>query len=131
MPSTPGSNLYEYAVVRYLPDAERGEFVNIGLVMMCKRRRWIRMATLLHNERLEALRGCCHTPDEIEAQLEGLKRVADSRLSVGPFGGFPVEERFRWITARNRACLRTSRPPPGLTDDLAATFDRLFATLVL
>lgn len=131
MPSTSGSNLYEYAVVRYLPDAERGEFVNIGLVMMCKRRRWIRMATLLPEKRLAALSGCCHTSDEINTQLEGLRRVADSRLSAGPFAGFPVEERFRWITASKSACIRTSRPHPGVTDDLDATFDRLFATLVL
>ncbi len=131
MPSKPESNLYEYAVVRYLPDAERGEFVNIGLVMMCKRRRWIRMATLLREDRLAALGGLCHTSDEIEAQLEGLRRVADRKLSAGPFADFPVEERFRWITASKSACIRTSRPHPGLTDDLDATFDRLFTTLVV
>lgn len=131
MPSKPESNLYEYAVVRYLPDAERGEFINIGLVMMCKRRRWIRMATLLREDRLAALGGLCHTADEIEAQLEGLRRVADRKLSAGPFADFPVEERFRWITASKSACIRTSRPHPGLTDDLDATFDRLFTTLVV
>ncbi len=131
MPSKPESNLYEYAVVRYLPDAERGEFINIGLVMMCKRRRWIRMATLLREDRLAALGGLCHTSDEIEAQLEGLRRVADRKLSAGPFADFPVEERFRWITASKSACIRTSRPHPGLTDDLDATFDRLFTTLVV
>lgn len=54
MPSMSGSNLYEYALVRYLPDRERGEFVNIGLVMMCKRRRWIRMATSIVPSRLLA-----------------------------------------------------------------------------
>lgn len=36
-------DLYEYAVIRYVPDIEREEFVNVGLVMMCKRRRWMRV----------------------------------------------------------------------------------------
>ena len=39
MPQQPEKLLYEYAVVRYIPVVERGEQVNVGLVMMCKRRR--------------------------------------------------------------------------------------------
>lgn len=125
-----GSNLYEYALVRYLPDRERGEFVNIGLVMMCKRRRWIRMATSIVPSRLLAVKAI-HTPDEIEPQLDGLRRVASQRVSSGPFADLPAEERFRWITAAKSACICTSSPHPGLTtDDLDSTFDRLFASLV-
>lgn len=30
--------VYEYAVIRYVPRVEREEFVNIGLLMVCKRR---------------------------------------------------------------------------------------------
>lgn len=129
MPSKPETNLYEYAMVRYLPDAERGEFINIGLVMMCKRRRWIRLSTLLRADRLAAL-GAVHSLEEIDRQLDGLRQVADAKLHSGPMAEFPVEERFRWITASKSACLRTSRPHPGLTSDLEATFNRLFASLV-
>ena len=43
MPKMSENSLYEYAVVRYVPDEERGEFVNIGLIMMCKRRNWLRL----------------------------------------------------------------------------------------
>ncbi|MDE6525557.1 MAG: DUF3037 domain-containing protein, partial [Paramuribaculum sp.] len=32
-------SVYEYAVVRIVPRVEREEFVNVGLLMMCKRRR--------------------------------------------------------------------------------------------
>lgn len=130
MQSTPASNLYEYAIVRYLPDVERGEFVNVGLVMMCKRRRWMRMATSIPDRRLDAM-DPPHTVAEIECQLEGLRRVADKTLSSGPFAGFPVEERFRWITACKSACIQTSRPHPGMCEDLDATFERLFEALVL
>ncbi|MDE5631495.1 MAG: DUF3037 domain-containing protein, partial [Muribaculaceae bacterium] len=35
MPTPPERNLFEYAVVRFVPSIERGEFVNVGLVMMC------------------------------------------------------------------------------------------------
>ena len=35
--SAPDVNLYEYAVIRYVPRVEREEFINIGLIMMCNR----------------------------------------------------------------------------------------------
>lgn len=44
MPSPHARHLYEYAVVRFVPRVEREEFVNVGLLMMCKRARWIRVA---------------------------------------------------------------------------------------
>ena len=130
MPPMPETDLYEYAVVRYVPDEERGEFVNIGLIMMCKRRNWLRLAISLSAKRLEAFR-CPHTHEEIISQLQGMSRVADMTVKTGPFADYRAEERFRWLTAWKSACLQTSRPHPGHTADLNATFDRLFTTLVL
>ena len=127
MPSMPERNLYEYAVIRYVPDVEREEFVNVGLAMMCKRRRWMRVEVKLPTARLGAFK-CPHTLEEIEEQLRGFTRLTEKRGH--PFAEFPVEERFRWLTAQKSACLQTSRPHPGLTDDLDATFNRLFAQLV-
>ncbi len=45
-------HLYEYAIVRYMPSVAREEFINIGLIMMCKRKRWIRFRHMIDNERL-------------------------------------------------------------------------------
>lgn len=123
-------NLYEYAVIRYVPRIERGEFVNIGLIMMCKRRRWIKSRLLLPERRLEAM-GAVHTSDAIVRQAHLFVALCDPVESRGhAFGDWPVEERFRWLTAVKSSCLTTSRPHAGLTDDLEATFDRLFSTLV-
>ncbi|MDE6157580.1 MAG: DUF3037 domain-containing protein, partial [Muribaculaceae bacterium] len=41
-----------------------------------------------------------------------------------------AHERFRWLTAVRSACITTSRPHPGVTDNLDRTFNRLFAELV-
>lgn len=130
MLSTPGNNLYEYAIIRYVSDVERGEFLNVGMVMMCKRRQWIRMETSLPHDRLAVMR-CPHSEEEIECQLGGLRRAAARDLSAGPMADLPVEERFRWIAAAKSACIQASAPHPGITSDLDATFDRLFAELVV
>lgn len=134
MPSMPENSssdnrhLYEYAVVRFVPDVERGEFVNIGLVMMCKRRRWLKCAFHFDVSRIAAL-----FP---EADCEVLRAQAASFLAVAagdgsPIGSLEAHERFRWLTAVRSASLATSRPHPGHASDLDATFAALFARLVL
>lgn len=123
-------NLYEYAVIRYVPRVEREEFVNVGLVMMCKRRRWMR-AQISVDPRKLGVYDCAHTPREIEEQLASFTRLSGVLDKNDPMAGWPVEERFRWLTAVKSSCLQTSRPHPGKAADLEAAFDRLFAELVL
>lgn len=121
--------LYEYAVLRYVPSVEREEFINVGLVMMCKRRRWIRLEVDIDESRLSAFGGCL-TINTLRRQLDSFIEIAVGSREAGPIASYPVEERFRWISAMKSACLQVSRPHPGLTENLDATFTRLFARLV-
>lgn len=118
------SLIFEYAVVRYVPCVEREEFVNVGLMMMCKRRRWFRSKFSLNQERLRAF------DPEVDFQLLSRQLEMFSAAS-GALQELPVEERFRWFSAVKSAVIQTSRPHPGLTSDLDSTFVRLFQTLVL
>lgn len=129
MPSKP-ENIYEYALLRLVPRVEREEFVNIGLLMMCKRRRWIRFAWTLDPVKLQALR-CGLEREQIEAQLAAFESVAEGKREAGALAELPPEERFRWLAAVKSSCLQTSPTHPGLTDNLDDTFNRLYAELVL
>ncbi|MDE6631988.1 MAG: DUF3037 domain-containing protein [Muribaculaceae bacterium] len=123
-------NKYEYAVVRYVPRVEREEFINVGLAMMCKRRRWIKVAISLPEGKLCAI--CPGTDKDIlDRQLQAFIDIAEGRRNGGPVAQYPVEERFRWISAVKSSVIQTSRPHPGVCEDLEATFSRLFAELVL
>lgn len=128
MPLQPGMHLYEYATVRYVPDIEREEFVNVGLVLMCKRARYIRTATSIDSGRIAALFPAADV-ELLAAQLESFALIAGGK-SDSAIAALEAHERFRWLTAVRSACITTSRPHPGLTDDLDRTFDRLFHTLV-
>ncbi|MDE6611880.1 MAG: DUF3037 domain-containing protein [Muribaculaceae bacterium] len=128
MPQTPEEHLYEYAVVRYVPRVEREEFVNVGLVMMCKRRRWVRARVCCDHDRLRALWPECDT-ETLECQLKSFDAIAAGK-SKSPVAALEAHERFRWLTAVRSACITTSRPHPGVTDNLDRTFNRLFAELV-
>ena len=133
---SPDDFLYEYAVVRYVPRVDREEFINIGLVMMCKRRKWMRGEIKLDSERILAF--------DPAANLDFLKRYAAvfTRSDV-PQADMPVEERYRWLTAVKSAVLQTSPSHPGIVcmetakdtmpyeEVLDAEFERLFRHLVL
>ena len=123
-------NKYEYAVVRYVPRVEREEFINVGLAMMCKRRRWIKVGISIPEGKL-----CAMCPgidkDILSRQLQAFVDIADGKRGAGPVAQYPVEERFRWISAVKSSVIQTSRPHPGICEDLDATFLRLFEELVL
>lgn len=59
------------------------------------------------------------------------KAVADGTTESGTMKDLPVEERFRWLTAVKSSCLQTSRPHPGITNDLDNKFTTLFEEYVL
>lgn len=119
--------MYEYAVVRFVPQVEREEFINVGLLMMCKRRRWLRVALGLDPARIRAFAPGTDV-EALRRHLESFELHAAS--GPGPIASLEAHERFRWLTAVRSACIQTSRPHPGLTTDLDATFSRLYDELV-
>lgn len=121
--------LYEYAVIRYVPRVEREEFINVGLIMMCKRKKWLRSELKIDWKKLSAYDSPL-TADELETQLSEFKLIGEKCPGSGPMGQLEAEERFRWLTAVKSCVIQTSRPHAGLTDDLDSTFDRLLSELV-
>lgn len=131
--TAPDKILYEYAVVRYVPRVDREEFINIGLIMMSKRNRWMKGMVILDEKRISSF----YPP----ADLRCLK--AQSMLfemSDVPDPVLPVEEKYRWLTAVKSSCLQVSPSHPGLLsaesldnvkEGLEKEFTRLFEDLVM
>ncbi|MDE6289099.1 MAG: DUF3037 domain-containing protein [Muribaculaceae bacterium] len=128
LPAEKPLHLYEYAIIRLMPDVERGEQLNVGLAMMCKRRRWLRVEIDFDPALAARLAPACEL-DAVARQLDAFVEVASGR-SESPIAELDAHERFRWLTAVRSACIVTSRPHPGKTPDLDATFNRLFERLV-
>ena len=107
-------DLYEYSIIRLVPDIEREEFINIGLIMMCKRRRWINVRFASLPDNLRELFPYVDI-DNIQRHVTSFKCIAEGENNYGPIAQLETEERFRWLTAVKSAALQTSRPHPGLT----------------
>ncbi|MCH5227363.1 MAG: DUF3037 domain-containing protein [Muribaculaceae bacterium] len=105
--AAPDDLLYEYAVIRYVPRIDREEFVNIGVVMMNKRHKWLKGRVMIDDERIKAL----HPHSNIE-QLK--KQSCLFELKDVPSAHLPVEEKYRWLTAVKNGSLQVSPSHPGI-----------------
>ena len=47
-------HLYDYAVLRVVPKVEREEFVNVGLMVYCKRQKYLRIQYQIPTEKIQA-----------------------------------------------------------------------------
>jgi hypothetical protein len=123
-------HLYEYAVIRVVPKVEREEFINVGLILFCKRQRYIRMEFQIDEAKLNLFNTEIEL-DDLQIYLESFQNTAKGNKSGGRIGQLETPERFRWLTAVRSSVLQTSRPHAGLSEDLDETFEKLFGELVL
>lgn len=123
-------NLYEYAVIRLMPRVEREEFVNVGIILFCKKSRFIRVMYHLDADKLQCF---CSEIDfvQLELNLLSFQKIGEGAKDGGPIAAMEVPERFRWLTAVRSSVIQTSRPHPGLSSNLDQTITRLFEELVL
>lgn len=120
---------YLYSVLRLVPRIERGEAMNIGLVMFCRPQRFLRVESVLDHARVRAFAGNIDT-DLIESRLESLSLIAAADPAGGPVAGLDMGERFHWLSNTSNTMIQPGDVHSGLTSDAEATFTRLFAELV-
>ena len=123
-------HLYEYAIIRVVPRVEREEFLNVGIVMFCKREKFLKVLHKLNYDKLKML---CEDLDieQLEANLQSFEKICRGDKDGGPIAQMDVPSRFRWLTAVRSSVIQTSRPHPGFSPNLEGTLGRLFSELVL
>jgi hypothetical protein len=125
-----GTHLFAYAVIRAVPRVERGEFLNVGVVLLCQDLQYLDDRIHVDAQRLCFL---CKTIDidVLQQHLAAFHAICMGGRQGGPIGELDRASRFRWLTAVRSTTVQTSDVHPGLCTDPAATLDHLFTTLVL
>jgi hypothetical protein len=125
----PSDVWYSYAIVRVVPRVERGEYVNVGVVLFVRELRYLAARIELVPPRLLAL-----APDLdlalVERHLASFVAICDGRPDGGPLADLPPAERFHWLTAPRSTMIQTSPAHVGRTLDPAAELDRLLDAYV-
>ena len=120
---------FDYAVIRVVPRVDRGEFINAGVILFCRTRRFLEARIDLDRRRLAALDDDID-PALVQSQLEAIPRICLGGKSGGPIGQLPQAERFHWLVAPRSALIQTSPVHSGLCIDPAATLERLLDRMV-
>lgn len=126
----PEKHLFEYAVIRVVPRVEREEFLNVGLVLFCKKQRYLQTVFHLDKERLQAF---CPSLDveEIQRYLSAFEKISTGSKDGGPIATLDLPSRFRWLTATRSTVVQVSKTHSGLCDNLEQAKQRLFEQNVL
>jgi len=121
---------YDYAIVRVVPCVERGEFINAGVILFCKTRRFLGMRVSLDSRRLTALAPSIDL-DAVQHQLAILQSICHGGREAGSIGQLSQAERFHWLVAPRSTVIQTSPVHSGLCADPEATLEHLLHTMVV
>lgn len=125
-----GKHTYEYAVIRVLPKIEREEFINVGVILFSKQAKYLKALYKVDENKLKLFSSEIDL-DLLYANLDIFNKICMGASEGGTIASLDLAERFRWLTAIKSASIQTSRPHPGISDNLDATLEKLFRELVL
>lgn len=122
---------FQYAVLRAVPRVDRGEFVNIGVIIYCQSLDYLRAGVDVDEHRLRALDPAV----DLEAVRLAAQAVVDA--CTDPVGSARentgLATRFGILTAPRSTVLQPSPVHAGVTTDparsLAELIDRLVTTI--
>ena len=120
---------YDYAIIRVVPNVERGECINVGALLFSRTRRFLRVRIHLDQARVLAL-----APDldlvAIQQELDDIVRICEGGPEAGPLGQMSQSERFHWLVSPRSTIIQTSQVHTGLCTDLEGTLEHLLKTMV-
>ena len=122
--------VYEYAVIRVVPRVEREEFINVGVIVFCKKERFIGVSVSVNRQKL-----CCLDPEMdigiIEDNLQAFQGIAaGDKTSGSGIARLDAASRFRWLTATRSTVIQCSKVHPGMTVTMEGIVDQLLEKLV-
>jgi hypothetical protein len=122
-------DVFEYAALRVMPRVERGESMNVGVIVYCRARDFLGCRVHVDAARLRALDPGLDL-DGVRAALTAVECTCRGGPHAGQAGEEPLGSRFRWLTAPRSTIVQPGPVHAGLTGDPAAELDRLLDTLV-
>lgn len=120
---------YNYAIVRVIPRVERGECINVGVVLFARGPRHLAAAIEVDRARLLLLAPGLDL-ETVEQHLSAFLAIAQGRPEGGPLADLPPAERFHWLIAPRSTIIQTAPAHVGRTMDLATELERLLDAYV-
>ncbi|MDQ6659422.1 MAG: DUF3037 domain-containing protein [Chloroflexota bacterium] len=120
---------YDYAIIRLVPSVERGECLNVGVILFCPTRRFLGALVYLDQQRLSLFAPQLDFA-AVQEQLEHLVQICHGKAESDPIGRLSQSERFHWLVAPRSTIIQTSPVHTGLCSDPEITLQQLLEKLV-
>ncbi len=120
---------YDYVLIRVVPNVERGECLNVGVLLFCRTLCFLGVRIHLDQARVLAL---AHDFDlaAVQQQLDAIVRICKGGPEAGPLGQMSQSERFHWLVSPRSTIIQTSQVHSGLSADPEAALEHLLKTMV-
>jgi hypothetical protein len=122
-------NPFQYATVRVVPDIARGEFLNVGVILLCRTKRFLGARVRLDEGKLAAIAPELD-PATVLPHLDAIVRIAEADPDAGPIARLTLAERFHWLVAPSSTIIQPSETHTGLCADPATELEHLVERLV-
>ena len=119
---------FDYAIVRVVPRVERAEFVNVGVILFCLQRRFLKAVIAFDSGKLLALAPDLD-PEFVGRHLEAYPRVCEGLHDAGPIAALTIRERFHWLVSPRSTIIQVSPVHSGLCADPEAALHSLLRGL--
>src|SRR4051794_36957514 len=128
-PSVPGSP-FSYAVYGLVPRVERGERMNVGVLVFSRPLQYLAARTGLDEGRLAAFWPALDAA-ELRPHLEAIERIAAGDPGAGPMAALDTTARFHWLVSPSSTIIQPGPVHTGLCGEPGRELDRLYDSLVL
>jgi hypothetical protein len=117
----PGLHSYDYAFIRVVPHIDRGEFVNVGVILFCRTLRYLD-AKIRVNEAKVAVLAPPFDMAQLQTHLNFIPRIC---AGDGPIGQLGQAESFHWLVSPHNTVIQSSPVHSGLCADPLAALEHL------
>jgi len=125
----PAEYTYDYAIVRVVPRVDRGEQINVGVILSCADTDFLDARIELDEAVVLAVDPAIDLA-AVRANLKVIPLVCRGGPDAGPIGLLPPRGRFRWLVAPRSTIIQPSEVHTGRTSDPAACLEHLMARVV-
>jgi hypothetical protein len=125
-----GRCTFEFSIIRVVPKVEREEFVNVGVLLFSKRRKFLGIKYYIHPTKLQALDPNIDL-ELVKKYLKAWEQICEGASGSGVIGEFEIADRFRWLSAAKSTIIQCSKTHPGLCNDPEKELQDAFERYVL
>ncbi|PWH86619.1 DUF3037 domain-containing protein [Brumimicrobium oceani] len=122
--------IYEYAIIRFSPLVERGEFFNIGAILYSKPKKFIAMRFHIDEAKLSAFKSE-HTKEELENYLKAWEDICNAQPKNNAIAQMEMPNRFRWLVATRSTIIQSSPTHTGVCENPEKELEDIFERFVL